>query len=522
MSTINSASSTSGSSTSSSAIYNTSSRITGMFSSLDTDALVKSMTSGQQAKIDAVKIKQTTQEWYNESLTSVKDKVTEFLNTYASSTGSFSLLKSAAYGTYNAVTSSTANAVSITASSTADLGDISIQVNQLAVNSFTSSSGKVSADGTEISSSNTATLGSLSFANALEFNSSGNISFAVNGKTFSFSKDTTLQSMINTINTDETANVTMKYSRLTDGFTITADSGGADSSVSITNLQGNAFGTNSAFGIGSGNYQNGQDSEVIINETTVTRDSNEYTIDGITYALKKVTTGTSEEIVDFALERDYSATVSAVSKFVEAYNTLFNEMKTLNNETDNSGDYPPLTDAQKESMTTDQITAWETKAKSGILRHNSDLESMMSSLKSAFYSALGGTSKNASQIGITTAGYFESNAGEIVLNEDIFSQALKNNPDEVISMFTNGSSTAPSDQQGLIYKIRSSLNTYTSTIKDSMKTSTAKITSYDTEISDLEDRLGELADRYYAKFASMETALSKLNSQSSYISQLFQ
>ncbi len=42
----------------------------------------------------------------------------------------------------------------------------------------------------------------------------------------------------------------MKYSRLSDAFTITADSGGVNSKVQITNLQGNAFGTNGAFGIG--------------------------------------------------------------------------------------------------------------------------------------------------------------------------------------------------------------------------------------------------------------------------------
>jgi flagellar hook-associated protein 2 len=55
-----------------------------------------------------------------------------------------------------------------------------------------------------------------------------------------------------------------------------------------------------------------------------------------------------------------------------------------------------------------------------------------------------------------------------------------------------------------------------------MKTVKKQITTYDTEISSLEDKLGKLADRYYAKFSRMETALSKLNSQSSYISQLFQ
>lgn len=641
MTTVNSTS-TSGSSSGSNSAYKTNSRVTGMFSSLDTDTLVKSMTSSQQARIDAVRQKQTRQEWYNDALTSLKGNINKFVNTYMSAAGENSMLKSTSYATYKSVTSSTSNAANITASSSAELGTMTIQVNKLAKNASVSSASKISKNGTEIASSNTATLGSLSLATDLQFNASGKLSFDINGKVFSFSRDTTLQNMINTINTDTTANVTMKYSRLTDSFTLTADSGGLDSKVKITNLQGNAFGTNSAFGIGdvsvsrtgisvssksvsangtgiadtsvalsalslakgltfdssnnisfsinnktftfaktttlqnmmttinqdadakvtmyynqsadgftimsdsgaesvaitniSGNAfgkgaafgigeataSNGTSSEAIINGATVTRDSNEYTIDGISYELKKVTKGTSEPEMMFSLERDYSATVSAVTKFVDAYNTVFSELKTLVNEEDVSDKYPPLTDAQKAEMSTEEITAWETKAKSGLLNQNKDLLNLMSTFRNSFNSALGGVGKNASEIGITVAGYYESNAGLISLDEDKLSEALKNDADQVVKMFTNGNTSAASTAQGLIYKLKSGTASFTSSVTNSMKTVKKQISNYDTQISGLEDRLGELADRYYAKFSRMETALSKLNSQSSYISQLFQ
>lgn len=513
--------SSSGSSTSNTTTSLSASRLTGMFSGLDTDAIVKSMISGQQTKIDSVKAKQTKQEWYNDALQSVKDKIGEFTSTFISATGSKSLLKSSAYGSYKTVTSSTSNAAAITGSSSSSIGTITLQINKLAQNTTVSSASKVSKYGTEISPNNTTTLGNLSLATPLTFSSSGNISFAINGKTFSFTKDTTLQSMINTINTDTTANVTMKYSRLTDTFSLEADSGGSASSVSITNFQGNAFGTNSAFKISTGTFKNGTDSEAVINGTTVTRNSNEYSIDGIFYKLNKVTQGTSEETISYSIEQDYSATVSSVSSFVEAYNALYKDLKSLISEPDYSKDYPPLTDAQKDAMTTEQITAWEKKAKSGLLRHNSDLEKMISSLKNAFVSALGGMGKNASEIGITSAGYFESNAGQIVLDEDALTKALQNNPQEVVAMFTNGSSTSADSEQGLIYKIKNSLATYTAAAKTSMTTATKRITTLDTEISDLEDKLGSLADKYYKKFSLLEESLSKLNSQSSYISQLF-
>jgi hypothetical protein len=53
--------------------------------------------------------------------------------------------------------------------------------------------------------------------------------------------------MLDTINNDADANVTLQYSRLKDKFIMTADSGGEDSKITIINNSGNAFGDNSAF-----------------------------------------------------------------------------------------------------------------------------------------------------------------------------------------------------------------------------------------------------------------------------------
>jgi flagellar hook-associated protein 2 len=429
------------------------------------------------------------------------------------------MLKSAAYTTYKTTTSSTANAVDVTASGTADTGAVTVQVNKLAQNASATSTAKVSKNGTQISANNTAKLSELQFGTPLTFGAGDKVSFSINGKTFEFTKDTTLQTMINTINTDKTANVTMKYSRLTDQFTITADSGGANSEVVIRNYQGNVFGPNSALKIANGNFTDGRsDAEAVINGVTVKRDSNEFSIDGMNYTLKKVTKGTSEEKVELNIERDYSGTIDSVKKFIEGYNKLYEKLKGLLNEKDNSDSYPPLTDAQKDEMTTEQITAWEKKAKSGVLRHNSDLNILMSNLRNAFITSLGGTDKNAADIGITGAGFFEENAGSLVLNEDKLTEALSSGANDVIDMFTGNSS---STKQGLIYKIKNSITSYTNTVKNSIKTIESKIKSYDTVITGLEGKLEDQADRYYRKFANMETALSKMNAQASYISQMF-
>jgi len=670
--------------------YSSSSRITGLYSDLDTDSLVESMCSTQQSKIDKQEQKKTTYEWYQEAVTDVLDAVKEFSNTYCSNLGTSSMLKSSTYSTYSVTSNSDSNAVTLTASSTADVGNISVKVNQLAVQSNVSSSGKVSADGTVISSSNTTTLANLSFANDLKFDSDGEISFSINGTAFTFTKDTTLQNMINTINNDEDANVTMKYSRLTDTFTITADSGGKaskvsiinnsgnafgtggafqilegitkngrnsiaeingtivekdsnsysadgityslnavtagsdssvivkqlaksanvsssgsvsadgteissdntatleslsvkntltfdssdnisfsingktftfsktttlqdmldtinndedanvtmqysrlkdaftitsdstgeDSRVSIVNKIGNAFGTDSAFQIGTGVTENGQNSIAVIDGVTVERSSNSYTIDGTEYNLSEIT-DQSDEYVTFNVSRDYSSTVDAISEFVDSVNTLLTKLNDYVTAKDYSNDYEPLTEAQKEEMTDDQIETWNEKAKNGILRYDSDIENLISNIKEAFFSSVGGTGKTSASVGISTASYYDSDSGLIVLDTDALTEALKKNPEEVIAMFTNGDTSSDSKDMGLVYRIRSALTTYSDTASDTISDTDDKVDDIDDEIDGLEDKLDAMAEKYYDQFSAMETALATLNSQASYISQLF-
>jgi flagellar hook-associated protein 2 len=407
---------------------------------------------------------------------------------------------------------------------TSDTSGGSVTIRNISGNAFGSNSAFGIGEGTtnseSFSSLGVSTLNGLSFTKALTFDSSGKISFSINGKTFSFDKATKLQDMLNTINNDTTAKVSMSYNSTTDGFMITSDAGG-DGSVNIKNIAGNAFGSNSAFGIPETTTSQGSDAVAVINGTTITKGSNEFTIDNITYKLNSVTKGTADEAIDFSVDRDYSATVNAVKTFVDAFNTMIKSLTDLTEEKDYSDDYPPLTETQESQMTQEQITTWNKKAKSGLLRHNNELTSFITNLKNAFYSTLGGTEKNATSIGITTAGYFDSNAGQLVLDTNALESALESDPDQVIKMFTNGSSYSASSEQGLMYKLRSVTSKYSSALKETLSKSETKVTDLDNDISDLQDKLDEAAERYYKKFSAMETALSKLNTQASYISQMF-
>lgn len=625
-----------------SSVYSSSSRITGLFSQLDTDTIIEDLLKVGQSKIDGKDQDKTVQEWHYDAIGDIQKLVEEFKNNYLSALGENSMLSSATYKSYSAVVSDT-SAVSISTTSGALTGSYTIDsITQLAENASVSSLGRISSDGTSISSSNTTALKNLDFAVDLQFDDDDQISFAINDVEFMFDADTTLQTMINTINADKAAGVTMKYSRLTDAFSITADEGGAVSSVTIENISGNAFGTNSAFGIGEGTTgdikaaavtssnsivsdgssinrystlgdldtamsnglfggeseisfsingetfafdattnildmmyavnssaagvtmtfnsaadtfaitsddagedaeititnitgsafgadgafdidegtvyggtygQAGQDASCSIEGVTVTRDSNEFTIDGITYSLNQ----TTDEAVGFTISRDFTTTVDAIKTFVAAYNEVTEKLNDLLDEKDYSADYKPLTSEQEEEMTESQLEKWNEKAMSGVLRNNDDIESFLRSIKKSFFTSLGGMEQTMASIGITTASYFSDDAGKIVIDEDALTAALEANPETVISMFTESADGA----KGLIYQLADTVNSYVDILEDDEDSTAEKIDDLEEKIVEMEDDLDAMAERYYKKFAIMEQALAKLNSMSGMLSSLF-
>jgi flagellar hook-associated protein 2 len=64
-----------------------------------------------------------------------------------------------------------------------------------------------------------------------------NVSFSINGENFTFSAGTSLNSVINSINSSD-AGVTLTYSKLTDSFTMTAAQTGAASSIAFEDTEG--------------------------------------------------------------------------------------------------------------------------------------------------------------------------------------------------------------------------------------------------------------------------------------------
>jgi flagellar hook-associated protein 2 len=109
-------------------------------------------------------------------------------------------------------------------------------------------------------------------------------------------------------------------------------------------------------------------------------------------------------------------------------NKLIKKLDDYVNAEDNSYDYPPLTEAQKEEMSDDEIEKWEEKAKTGILKNNTAIERLLSDLKQAFFTSAGGTGSAAASIGLSTGNYFTSDKGSLTLDTDKLKEASPRTP----------------------------------------------------------------------------------------------
>ena len=494
-------------------------RINGLNSGIDTESVVKALLSTDQNRIDNQSKQKQKLEWKLDSYRSIKTELKAFTQKYMSVLSSDNLWSSSALKLNKVSVDS--SAVSISASSSAKTGAMIIDsITHLAAAATANGSAGI-AKGEGISNPYVA-LKDLELNTALEFDADGNISFSINGKDFTFHEDTTLQTMMNTINKDKDANATLSYSQLTNSFTLESDTLGSASSLVVVNYSGNAFGdgttTAGALGLDAGTYTNGRDALLSINNVEVTRSTNNFTIDGITYTLNKASTSP----IEFTVAQDIDTAVNKIKTFIGEFNTLVSKYNGLVTEKTYK-DFPPLTEEQRGEMTEDEIKKWEEKAKSGILRSDLDLTSMLSNFRLAFSTKVEGTGMSLMDIGLSTISY--SSDGQIEVNETALRKALADDPDTVANLFTQSSSATGSakfSESGLMQRLSSVINSYVNDIQSaSVEMTEKRISEIENKMEELENVLASNQERYYARFTAMEEALSKLNSTSNWLSSLF-
>ncbi len=490
-------------------------RLSGMASGLDTESMVASLMKVERMKYDKLVRQKTKMDWKKDANLEVNNLLRNFRETYLSVLSKDKyMLNSSAIMKYKVDADSTSSAV-ITAGRDAIVGNHTIN----SITSLATASSAVSEQSLGTGLSLDTPLSELALTNQLDF-SEGDISFKINNQTFTFAATDTLRTIVNAVNGNSDANVRMSFSSLTGKLSITGRTLGSVSAFSIENVTGNAFSEeNAAFGIAEGTFINGTDAVLKINGVNVVRDSNAFTIDGITYNLK-ATTATA---VNFNVEQDVDGAVSAVKDFVDSYNKL---ITSLQEKVDESAyaDYYPLTDEEKDAMSEAQIEKWEKLAKSGTLRNDSYLRSLLQDLRRGFYETVSSAGINPSALGLSTVSY--ETKGLITVDETKLRKAIENNPQQVADALTKVSYAPDAKdkfkESGLAARMQTTINNY---IKDYQEYRTEIFNDQYDDLSDsmkrMEDLLQDKEERYWQRFTRMEQALSKMNAQSNWLAQQF-
>ena len=271
------------------------------------------------------------------------------------------------------------------------------------------------------------------------------------------------------------------------------------------------------------------DAEIELNGMKYTSDTNTFNINGLTLTVNSKTT--PEEEVTITTQDDTDGIYDMIKNFFKEYNTVINQMDKLYN-ADSSKGYDPLTDEEKEAMSDSAIEEWENKIKDSILRKDSRLGTVASELKTLMMGAVevDGKKMYLSNFGIGTLNYFnapeneknayhidgDSDDSETSGNADKLKSMIANDPDTVVAFFT-GLANKVYDRMSELMEPTEYSSAFS--VYDDKKMQ-EEYDDYTVKIKELEKKLADYEDKWYAKFAAMETALAKMQSNASAVTSL--
>lgn len=543
-------------------------------SGIDVESMVKVGMIGKQNQYDKLYKKEVKNEWMKEAYSGIYSD----LQTFNSVTMSGYKMSSKT----NPMLAATKDSTVATAIANADAASMShtVTVTQLASNAYmqTRSGQTINRLNTDkpnsillkdilYNSSDLATMQSnysssmtddQKAANVLSFTVSDGAAGATgtNTKTISFSykdlfeSDQTLNDLATKIK-NSGVNINAQYDATNDSFSLYNKTGGSANQVNLTVTDDSSGTTDdmarsllNSLKLGVVNTDNtittlsdlsatnttmtasGQSAQATIDGKAYTSNTNKITASNVAYTI--TTAGTTTVTVS----QDTDTLIGNVKQFVADYNKMIDELNTKYSEPQYSS-YGVLTQSQQNSMTADQITKWNEKAKSGLLYHDKNISDVIGSMREAIYTPVSSVDSNYNTmmaIGVTSA----TDQGHLTLNEDKLRKALAADPDCVQQLFASsgevkdsaGKTTTDYNKEGVVNRIYDAVNKDMSKMKSYAGTSTESsdgstlgnlIRDLKTKMSDFKTQMDAYEDKLYNQYDAMEVAIQKLSSSMSYI-----
>ena len=504
-------------------------RMTGLTSGLDTESIVNALMSAQRTKQTKVENKKQKLEWKQEIWKGLNTKIYGFYK------DSLSKMKySSNYSTKKAAVSDSTK-LTATASTKAAAGSYKVEIHSIASAQYVTS-GKLStykdSDGNDKTATSSTKLNDLGMTSgtvlklkvgdkstALEVNDSTTIDDFVK-----FCSDAGLNATFD--EKQQRFFLSSKDSGSENSFGLSASENTALSALGLKNFDGSA----DVAETDSDNdvkmvVTKATDTEVVYNGATLTSNNTSIDVAGVT--LNLLGTTATGETVNVTVSNDTSAVYDTIKEFITEYNSI---LKTMNTYYDaaSASSYEVLTDEQKEAMSDDEVDKWNTKIKDSLLRRDSTLSGLISTMKTNMMgtvTASNGKTYSLANLGITTSSKNYNEGGLLHIKGDEDDDEFADSTNTLMQMLEEDPDTVKEVLSGLAKNLYDGLNKKmgTSTLSSALtfyndKEMASQLSDYKKEISDWESKLSDMEERYYSQFSAMETALAKIQSQQNTLS----
>lgn len=494
-------------------------RLTGLMSGMDTESMIQQLVEAKKTKVDKTKKAQTKLEWKQDAWKSLNTKLKNLQSKYLSN-----MRFSDAYSKKTTKVSNS-NAVSVITGEDAMNGVQTLKIDKLAKTGYLTGGVVKGSDGSKVTAMSTLESLGVTDAGAI------NLSIGKNGEKsvdIQVNKDTTISDVLTQL---KKAGLNANFDEKNQRFFISAKESGADSDFSIT-ANGTGLDALKKLGLDASvegyNKTEGQDAVIYLNGAKFESKNNTFDINGLTFTALQA----SDEEITVTTQQDTDGIYDMVKNFLKEYNAIINEMDKLYNAASAKG-YEPLTTEEKDALSDTEIEEYEKKIKDALLRKDDNLSSISSSMRGIMAEGIeiGGKKMYLYDFGIETLGYFEAeenerNAYHIAGDPDDANSASK--ADKLKSMIANDPDTTIKFFTKLSQNLYDKMSEMSSSVKDYRsfgsfyddKKMKSDYESYTSKIKEQEKKLNDYEDKWYKKFAAMETAMAKMQSGASAVTAL--
>ena len=491
-------------------------RLTGLMSGMDTESIIQQLVEAKKTKVDTAKKSQTKLSWKQDAWKELNTKLQNLQKKYLSN------MRFATDYAKKTTKVSNSNKVSVITGENAVDGVQSLKIESLAKSGYMTGGKLEGKDGGELTA-----LSKISDIQGVADDINGNISIKTKSGTvdIAINGETTISDVLTQL---KSAGVNASFDAKQQRLYIISKEMGEENDFEITGDDAAL----SALGLSESQSTkvDGKDAVIYLNDARYTSTNNTFEINGLTFTALG-TTGEDEEIT-VTTQNDTDGIYDMLKNFLKEYNSIINEMDKLYN-ADSAKGYDPLTNEEKEAMSESDIKEWETKIKDSLLRRDENISTVSSALKSVMSAGIeiNGKTMYLSSFGINTLSYFEAADNERNAyhidgdpddastsgNADKLKSMIASDPDTVISFFTQLSKNLYDKMSDLSQSV-DGYRTYGNFYDD--KKMKSDYDDYTSKISDLEKKLADYEDKWYKKFAAMETALAKMQSNMSAVTGL--